>query len=75
MGRGSFGKVNLALHKLTRKIVAIKSINKNLAIDEDRMKRVENEINLMSKMRHRNVCKFFERLETKDHHLCIMEVC
>ena len=30
VGRGSFGKVNLGLHKLSRKIVAIKSINKNL---------------------------------------------
>ena len=28
MGRGSFGKVNIALHKLTRKVVAVKSINK-----------------------------------------------
>jgi serine/threonine protein kinase len=28
IGRGSFGKVNLALHKLTRKVVAVKSINK-----------------------------------------------
>ena len=28
LGRGAFGKVNLALHKLSRKIVAVKSINK-----------------------------------------------
>jgi 5'-AMP-activated protein kinase catalytic alpha subunit len=75
LGRGSFGKVNLALHKLTRKIVAVKSVNKNLAIDEERMKKVDNEINLMSKMRHKNVCKYFERLETDQHNLFIMEVC
>lgn len=30
IGRGAFGKVNLALHKLTRKLVAVKSINRNL---------------------------------------------
>jgi serine/threonine protein kinase len=30
LGRGSFGKVNLALHKLTRKLVAVKSINKKI---------------------------------------------
>jgi serine/threonine protein kinase len=28
LGRGTFGKVNIALHMLTRKIVAVKSINK-----------------------------------------------
>ena len=28
LGRGTFGKVNLALHMLTRKVVAVKSINK-----------------------------------------------
>ena len=28
IGKGSFGKVNMGLHKLTRQMVAIKSINK-----------------------------------------------
>ena len=28
LGKGAFGKVNLALHKLTEKYAAIKSINK-----------------------------------------------
>jgi len=27
LGRGAFGKVNLGMHKLTRKLIAIKSIN------------------------------------------------
>ena len=29
LGRGAFGKVNLALHKLTKKLCCVKSINKN----------------------------------------------
>lgn len=28
LGKGAFGKVNLAMHKLSKKFVAIKSINK-----------------------------------------------
>lgn len=30
LGRGAFGKVNLAMHKLVRKLVALKSLNKAL---------------------------------------------
>jgi serine/threonine protein kinase len=29
IGRGSFGKVSVGLHRLTKRLVAIKSINKN----------------------------------------------
>ena len=29
IGKGAFGKVNLALHKLTKKLCAVKSINMN----------------------------------------------
>jgi serine/threonine protein kinase len=28
LGRGAFGKINLAFHKLTKKLCAVKSINK-----------------------------------------------
>lgn len=75
LGRGSFGKVNLALHKLTRKVVAVKSINKNLEKEEAQMKKIQNEVSMLSLMRHRNVIKFFERLEAPNHHLIFMEVC
>ena len=34
LGRGAFGKVNLGMHKLTRKLIAIKSINKEYLSEE-----------------------------------------
>ena len=34
LGRGAFGKVNLGMHKLTRKLVAVKSINKEYLAEE-----------------------------------------
>lgn len=34
LGRGAFGKVNLAMHKLVRKLVALKSLNKEVLTDE-----------------------------------------
>ena len=35
LGRGAFGKVNLAMHKLVRKLVALKSLNKQMLNDKD----------------------------------------
>jgi serine/threonine protein kinase len=54
LGRGSFGKVNLALHKLSRKCVAVKSINKKLKTD-NQYKKIRNEVNIMKQLRHKNV--------------------
>ena len=34
MGKGAFGKVNLAIHRLSEKFVALKSINKSALKDE-----------------------------------------
>ena len=34
LGRGAFGKVCLGMHKLSRKLVALKSINKEFMSDE-----------------------------------------
>ena len=34
LGKGAFGKENLGMHKLTRKLVAIKSINKEYLNEE-----------------------------------------
>lgn len=35
LGRGAFGKVNLAMHKLVRKLVALKSLDKEIFNDKD----------------------------------------
>ena len=34
MGKGAFGKVNLAIHRLSEKFVALKSINKSALKEE-----------------------------------------
>jgi len=34
LGRGAFGKVSLGMHKLSRKLVALKAINKEFMTDE-----------------------------------------
>ena len=41
IGKGAFGKVNLAIHRLTGKFVALKSINKSFMTDENSLKKVQ----------------------------------
>ena len=56
IGRGAYGKVNIAVQKLAQEIVAVKSINKKLKQTEqviiDQKKKTENEIAILQKMRH-----------------------
>mmetsp|Transcript_40536 Transcript_40536/g.61797 ORF Transcript_40536/g.61797 Transcript_40536/m.61797 type:complete len:82 (+) Transcript_40536:1939-2184(+) len=40
IGKGAFGKVNLAIHRLTEKFVALKSISKQMMKDSQSLKKV-----------------------------------
>jgi serine/threonine protein kinase len=75
LGKGAFGKVNMALQKLSRRLVAIKSINKKYLKDEHSMRKIENEISLLRVMRNKSVVKLFETFETEKHYLFVMELC
>ena len=75
LGKGAFGKVNLALQKLSRRLVAIKSINKKFLKDEHSLRKIENEISLLRVMRHKSVVKLYETFETEKHYLFVMELC
>lgn len=48
LGRGAFGKVNLAAHKISEQLVAIKSINKEfLKSEEDQRKKIMQEFAIL----------------------------
>jgi 5'-AMP-activated protein kinase catalytic alpha subunit len=64
LGRGAFGKVNLAMHKLVRKLVALKSLNKECLTDEVQKHKLMKEVNLLLRMRNDNVVKIYETIET-----------
>jgi len=45
LGKGAFGRVNLAIHKLCNQLVAVKSINKQfLSEDENSKKKMMQEV-------------------------------
>lgn len=75
LGRGAFGKVNLAMHKLVRKLVALKSLNKECLTDEVQKHKLMKEVNLLLRMRNDHVVKIYETIETKKHIIIVMELC
>ena len=75
LGRGAFGKVSMGMHKLSRKLVALKSINKEFMSNEKQKSKIMHEVGILLRLRHKNVVKLYETFETKRHMLLSMELC
>ena len=74
LGKGAFGKVNLGLHTLTGRLVAIKSINKEKIKNERQKKKIKQETTIMETLsKSKNIVKIFETYETKKHICIVME--
>ena len=75
MGKGAFGKVNLAIHKFSGKFVALKSINKQFMTKEASKRKIMQEFNMLRKAKHANIVRLYESFETPQHIVFVMEVC
>ena len=75
IGHGAFGKVNLCVHKLTGKLVAIKSLHKLYLKDKNNDNKLQYEISLLKMLRHKNISKLYETFSTDEHLLLVMELC
>jgi len=75
MGKGAFGKVNLAIHRLSGKFVALKSINKQFMTEESSKRKVMQEYNILRRARHQNIVRLYESFETPQHIVFVMELC
>ena len=75
LGKGAFGKVNLGMHKLTGKMVAIKSINKECFTDETSKEKVMKEFSILKILKHQSVIRLYETFESKKHILFLVELC
>ena len=74
LGKGAFGKVNLCLHTLTGRLVAIKSINKEKIKSERQKQKIKQETTIMETLsKSKNIVKIFETYETKKHICIVME--
>lgn len=75
LGRGAFGKVNLGMHRMTRKLIAIKSINKEYLSEEKQRSKIMHEVGILLQLRHPSVVKLYETFETGRHIMLVMELC
>jgi len=75
IGRGSIGRVKLAVHKETGFKVAIKIIDKEkiTEVNPHLLQKIEREIVLMKLLKHRNILKLYEVYETSKYLFLILE--
>eukprot|EP00826_Nyctotherus_ovalis_P037573 TRINITY_DN3435_c0_g3_i1.p1 TRINITY_DN3435_c0_g3~~TRINITY_DN3435_c0_g3_i1.p1 ORF type:complete len:828 (+),score=213.76 TRINITY_DN3435_c0_g3_i1:497-2980(+) len=75
LGKGAFGKVNLGMHKLTGKLVAIKSISKQYLTDANSRKKLMQEYTILKKLQHPNVLRLYETFDSIKRTLIVVELC
>lgn len=64
IGKGNFAIVKLATHVVTKTKVAIKIIDKT-KLDEDNLKKIFREIQILTKLRHAHVIRLYQVMETE----------
>jgi len=75
VGKGAFGTVSLATHKLTGLQVAIKSLDKAYIQDDRTRRKVFNEVINMRKISNFHVIRLFEVFESTRHFNMVLEYC
>lgn len=73
IGKGTFGEVKLAIHKLTQEKVAIKILEKDKIKDKSDHERIAREIKFLKKLRNINIIKIYQTFETTRQVFIIME--
>jgi len=73
LGFGSYAVVRLSTHKVCKIKVAIKIYKKKDLEDPTKMQNVEREIKILSKLRHPNVIRLYQVLESAEKLHLIME--
>ena len=73
IGHGAFGKVNLALHIASGRLVAIKTFSKKHLKNKHAKQKIKNEISILSRLRHPFINQILDSFETDKHIFIIME--
>ena len=72
LGKGGFGHVWKVKHKITKKIYAIKVINKDYILKENMVEQINREIEIMYKTDHPHIIKLYNHYEDDENFYLIM---
>ena len=75
IGKGAFGKVNLGIHILSGKYVAIKCISKKSLNDSALSEKVKREVFILKQLQHINITRLYETFDSEKYFLLIFELC
>lgn len=76
IGEGAFAKVKVGTHMQTNEKVAIKIIDKKQTFKEtEDIIRVQKEINILKKLKHKNIIQLYQIMESKKNLYLVMEYC
>ncbi|MCJ1250717.1 Protein kinase [Trapelia coarctata] len=73
LGEGSFGKVKLAVHRVSGQEVALKIISRKKLISRDMAGRVEREIQYLQLLRHPHIIKLYTVITTTNEIIMVLE--
>ena len=73
IGEGTFGKVRLGIHLLTKEKVAVKILEKDKIKEVADVERVSREIFILKIIQHPNIIQLYEIIETPKNLFFIME--
>ena len=75
LGKGTFGKVKLAIYIPEKKKVAIKILEKRRIKEEDDIIRLKREFEMLSQFNHPNIITVSEIFESSEAYFTVMEFC
>jgi len=75
IGKGTFSKVKLGIHKETKQKVAIKILEKSELVEKDDIERLIREMEMLNSLDNLNIVKVFEINEDENNYFIIMEYC
>ena len=75
LGKGAFGEVYLTTKQGTKEKFATKKIDKKFAANPRAKKYIDNEIDILKHIDHKNIVKLIDVKETSQHYYLVTEYC